>query len=471
MSALPDSAVEQDEVVTTPRPTRARVKAKPSLRRKFHVAMQWLHRWATFILGILLLVTTISGAIALYEFDLNRLSHPALYHATPSATLLSLDAIHEAFVAGIATEPALQNAYFADMIADDTDAYHVYLFDKDDDTYYGQAFVDPGTGKYLGYYNDEHTIWGWFADLHYSLFADTILFTYPEWVPEWLSTLIGASLADFLLKLSALSLLILVITGAYLWWPGIKRFATGFRIRPNAKGFVWHYDWHKVIGVISLPFLLMWAVTGLNFYSPFAEGISAIWHTVTFSTAPVEEEEELHSTPADGPMITAELAKELALAAAPGAQFISIDMAEDISDTVNVWLSQGIDPYEYGEFPGQVYVQLDAYSGEVLYNGVDEADNFWHYLYEWWFYPIHAGVSVSWPVRLIWLFFGLTPAFLAFTGVMQWWLRRQKRLALHARQQPVRDLPASPTAPAGVTPSAVLSETIGETNPPHTSVI
>src|SRR5581483_10011540 len=117
-----------------------------------------------------------------------------------------------------------------DIVTSPTDSYHVYLSREDDDTYLGMAFVDPGTGRYLGYYDEDKTLWGWFATLHYSLFSDKIKFAYPAWVPEWLKTWLGESLADLLLKNAALELFILVITGAYLWWPGIKKLATGFLI-------------------------------------------------------------------------------------------------------------------------------------------------------------------------------------------------------------------------------------------------
>lgn len=407
---------------------------------KPRVWIQWLHRWATLTLGILLIVTTFSGIVALFAFDLNRLTHPQFYRVTPAEKPVSWDAAREAVKQGIAKDPTLKDVEARDLVARPGDSYQFYLYNQADESA-GLAFVDPGTGAYLGHYDHEKTIWGWFARLHYELFADDIKFTFPAWLPAWAKTYIGENLGEAVLKHVALLLLIMVVTGAYLWWPGIKRLLYGVTVRRHAKGYAWHYEWHKVLGFISLPFLLMWALTGLNFYAPYSDGIKWLWYTTTLATQPPEWPEDLQSKPTGGPMISTEQAKSIALATVPGASLVSVTMPTVVTGTVSLWLSEGIDPYAYGEWPGQVSITLDAYSGAVLDNSKTRDTGWAAYLYDWWFYPIHAGVAVSWPIRLIWGFFGLLPTFLGFTGVMQWWLKRQKGKERRAHRKGLATMP------------------------------
>jgi uncharacterized iron-regulated membrane protein len=191
----------------------------------------------------------------------------------------------------------------------------------------------------------------------------------------------------------------------------------------------------------------MWAITGLNFYEPYATGVGAVWRAITFSAEPPEGPEELQSTPTGGQMISAERAKQIAQETVPDARFVSIAVPTTITGTMNIWLARSPDPYTYGEWPGQVNLQLDAYSGAVLDNSTTRDTSLSAYIYEWWFYTIHAGISVSWPIRLIWAVFGLMPTFLAFSGVMQWWLKRKKRLERKVQRR--TRVPATTSAGTG----------------------
>ncbi|MCU0491929.1 MAG: PepSY domain-containing protein [Chloroflexaceae bacterium] len=412
--------------------TTATVHPTVGLRWKPRVWVQWLHRWATLTLGVLLLVVTTSGALAVFNYELNRLSFPQFYRTTMTTSPVSLNSAYATVVQALANEPDMQQVYIADTITRPGDVYQFFLREADGHRV-GSAFVDPATGAYLGHYDSDTTVWSWLATLHYSLFADEVTFTYPEWVPEWAKTWFGETLAELLLKHVALLLFILVLTGAYLWWPGIKKFAYGFRVRPKASGMAWHYDWHKVIGFASLPFLLMWALTGLNFYAPFSDWIGAGWYTVTLSEAPPDWP-EVASTPSGSPMISLERAGQIARETVPDATIISIALPHEPDGTVSIWMTQGIDPYGYAEWPGWINLSLDAYSGAVLDNNLDRSQSLAANFYNNWFYPLHTGSFVPWQARIVWAVFGLIPLFLAFTGVMQWWLKRSKRKARAERR-------------------------------------
>lgn len=409
-------------------------KARRRWRWKPRVWVQWLHRWVTLTLGLILLVVTTSGSLALFRFELNKLTYAHLYHVTPGAPV-SLDQAREAVRQALASDSSMQDVRVADLITRPGDVYQFYLRDADDHTI-GSAFVDPGAGVYLGHYNSEETLWGWIAKLHYTLFSDEIEFPYPEGTPEWLTTWFGPNLAEFTLKNMGVLLMLMVLSGAYLWWPGIKKFAYGFRVRRGAQGFNWHYDWHKVLGFVSLPFLFMWALTGMGFYQPWSDWIKSGWHAATFSPIPVDAP-EVFSTQQERPMLSAEEIRQAALTAVPDSRFISVSMPETITGTADIWLAHGLDSYAYGEWPGNINVRLDVYSGAVLDNSMSRDGSVGAYLYNNWFYPVHFGYPLPWYGRLIWFLFGMMPLFLAFTGVMQWWMKRQKRRARTLRRAAV----------------------------------
>src|SRR4051812_17313034 len=101
------------------------------------------------------------GALPKARIRLNRLAHSQLYWATPAANPISLDAARAAIAQGIANDSELKDVEARELVTRPGDSYQFYLYDKDDE-YVGLGFVDPGTGAYLGRYDPQTTVWGWF---------------------------------------------------------------------------------------------------------------------------------------------------------------------------------------------------------------------------------------------------------------------------------------------------------------------
>jgi uncharacterized iron-regulated membrane protein len=393
-------------------------KSATAFRIKPRSVLQKLHLWSALIVGLFLVVVTTSGVAALYELDLNKLFYSHLYHATASAEPVSLDE------ARVTVQAAYPDYTIADAVVKPNEAYLFYVTSPDDE--HVNIYVDPGTNRLNGSYQPEHTVMGWLAHLHYTLLADKIELPYAETTPQWVKDWVGLTLSDLLLKIISLAFFVMVLTGAYIWWPGVKKLAYNFKLRLGKSAYIKHYDWHKILGFISLPFLFMWAVTALNFYTPFQPVIKTIWHTVTFSKAVPEPDEFKSTIIANKTTINSETAKKIALETLPGARFVSYSPPIEADGTVSLWLAQGLDPYAYGEWPGNINLLLDAYSGEVLYNSAAQS-NWSSYLYNNWFFPLHAGTVVPWWARIFWAVFGLMPLFLAITGVSMWWIKRKQQ--------------------------------------------
>jgi uncharacterized iron-regulated membrane protein len=233
--------------------------------------------------------------------------------------------------------------------------------------------------------------------------------------------LIG-NLARFVLGITATSLLVMVVTGAYLWWPGVRKLALAFKLRLGKNRYIVHNDLHKIIGFAALPFLLIWALTGL--YFEYYDQFRLVWYGITFTEAPAEPA-EITSMPNGQPPLTADATGQRAVAAVPGATLISVSMPIDDTGVYSVWVQRGTDPYAYSAWPGNIDLQIDQYSGQVLHNGLNRIHNASTMIFEGWLFGLHTGWFADWRVRLVWIGFGLAPLALAVTGMSMWWMKRR----------------------------------------------
>jgi uncharacterized iron-regulated membrane protein len=406
---------------------------------KPRVLMQRVHLWATLTLGIALLVVTTSGSIALFHREVDRMLEPGYHKVTPGAAI----SFEEAW--GI-----IKNAYPNEQVqevirANDHAPYYARVGADSDKTVY----VDPGTGQINGVKAGGQTIMGWFASLHTSLFLGEVTFSYPAWLPQWLQTWIGSSLSELFLKLTALALALMVITGAVLWWPGIRKMAYSFRVRTKGSSYIRNFDYHKVIGFIALPFLAMWAVTAMNFYEPFHPLIEKVWLTATFAnvaSAPEDLVSDATNKTARDQLSMSELQTIAQRELPEGSRIINLgipDFSAGFADaeaeqtareqTIQVWASHGLDPWKYGEFPGNYSVTIDQYSGKVLDTNEARLAVLGANIFENWFYPIHAGIAVPWWARTLWFVFGMIPLFLAVTGLRMYLIKRKGRAVKRKR--------------------------------------
>ncbi len=95
--------------------------------------------------------------------------------------------------------------------------YQVELLGEDESRLY--PYVDPGTGEVLGDRGDPYKegFNGWMANLHFYLFAGEIGLTKETGIK--------------VVSVVGMVLFFILVTGIYLWWPGLRRWALGFKIR------------------------------------------------------------------------------------------------------------------------------------------------------------------------------------------------------------------------------------------------
>jgi len=408
-------------------------RVAPSPRRlgpRVRQTMQKWHLWATLFVGLFVLAVTTTGVAALFVQEVQRATHAHLYRITPGPPV-GLDA---ALASARAAHPDLE---MRTGVNKPGDPYLIYGRTKDETPRSFDIYVDPGTGRVNGALEPERTVMGWLAHTHFHLVGEEVKLPYPQGTPVWVKTWIGETLSELLMKLTALALMVMVLTGVYIWWPKLSGWKTAFRVRKSPRQYIRDLDWHRLVGIASLPFLFMWALTGLNFYEPFRPAIQKVWYTVTLAGEAPAKSEPPRSVPRPGQApITAAQARTIAEQRVPEGIFMSYNPPLKADDPVTVWMSVGFDTYREAEWPGNVRLLLDAYSGRVLLDGREEQRSWGARVYDSWFYTTHGATYVPWPIKLLlWGGFGLTPLFLALTGLRIWWHKRRTRLRADSQKR------------------------------------
>ncbi len=174
-------------------------------------------------------------------------------------------------------------------------------------------------------------------------------------------------------SIGAVFVTLLGLTGMIIWWPGIQNWRRSLTIPrlENWKRFNWGL--HSAMGIWSLAFVLLWGVTGiyLVFPKPFER-------TVNFFT-PVTQ-------------FRGELPAELGTQGNPGP---GVSRFTDKDGNIRI-----IFPAEQARAPQRL--------GDEIVRS---------------FTSVHFGNFAGKTVKLIWVIFGLTPAFLFITGFLMWWNR------------------------------------------------
>ena len=155
-----------------------------------HDALVVIHRWLALITTAFILVVAVTGAALVFEGAMDRGLHPALWHVEEGATPLSIDsliararaAVPKPLVTGVTIPPAPDRAYLLQAGAT-------------------QIFVDPYTGVVRG----TRTIDEWNKTLPRRLHVLHV-------------SLMASKVGGEIVGLITLSSLVLVLTGAIIWW-------------------------------------------------------------------------------------------------------------------------------------------------------------------------------------------------------------------------------------------------------------
>ena len=284
-------------------------------------ALLKLHLILALVSSLVVLSLGVTGAIMAFEPEIDHWQHRAWMDVTPSGTPHSLLDISD----------ALMKVYPAERInaftigATPSRAYAVSMAR-------GTVYVDPYTLAVTGVRRPGAD---WLTTVHS---------THQNFFTSWGRTFV---------KWTGMTMVFLLISGLYLWWPA-KRVS----VTVGRSPFRTWFDLHNAIGIFSLVFLLMLSLTGV--FVGFEQTAVPLAYRLTGSVkangAPAKQ------TPYPGAhQITPDRALEIAREALPGATPFMVP---------TVWPA---DFYSVrARFPedltpgGRSRITVDSYTGAVL---------------------------------------------------------------------------------------------------------
>ena len=407
----------------------------PALNGLYRTIWRW-HFYAGLIVAPFLLILAVTGAIYLFNDEINDAVYPHQRFVAEAQVL----PVSRLIAAALSDYPG-GSATRIDMPVSPGRSAQVFVTPAEGDP--RRVFVDPGTAEVLGSYVYTRTLVG---------FADTFH-----------GSLMLGDRGDAVVELMACWGLILVITGLYLWWPrGGRGLAAALSPRLMNRGRMLWKEIHAVTGVWTALLIAFLILTGLPWATVWGgflkQGTDALgigypanhrMHgavpTTTSAAAPVQTLQqaigeapwtlENAPMPASDPHAGHHGGGE-GMTLEQAANGIGIDSAvsalafQGMTTAYRLTLPRGPDgvytAYTYPDRPeGQRTLHIDQYSGRVL-GDVRYAD----------YGPaakavelgvqIHMGNYFGRANQIVMLIACLGVIVLSITGPVMWWKRRPK---------------------------------------------
>ncbi|MFB2833766.1 PepSY-associated TM helix domain-containing protein [Floridanema evergladense] len=340
-----------------------------------------VHGSIAIVMGLLLIVISLTGATIVFHQELDRVLNRSLYHVTPQTKQVSLDTM----VALVQNAQPYVPLWFIETPKKPDESY--IINQKMRNEHRLQTFVNPYTGKILGSRIWEYSPVGFLYTLHHDLFVGKV--------------------GQIIVGVTGVLLLLMAFTGMLLW-TGWRQLKSGFKIRFSSPLPLLSYDIHKVSGILSSLFLLISGFTGV--------AIVIVHFLPMFNQSP-----EIKPIP-EKPAVAINKLIQKANAAIPEGKITFIEFPEH--DSQKLMVRKRLPNQETGRFDLSV-VELDRYSGEVVQaNKVIKADPFFAFLVA--IADLHFGTFGGLPTRILYLFLGFMPTLLFITGLINW--KRRKLL-------------------------------------------
>jgi uncharacterized iron-regulated membrane protein len=262
-------------------------------------------------------------------------------------------------------------------------------------------FTDPYSGQILQKYSYQETFF-------YQVFA----------LHRWL---LGGQngIGKLIVGIATFLFLFILLTGLILWWPKTKKIMMQrLKIKTSASWKRLNHDLHIVLGFYSAIFLFIFAFTGLAWsFEWFNKGI----YTVTNS--PMQAAPPPKSVyVANAQKINPDQAFAAAKAVYPEAESFNISFPKDSTEAINVTM---LNPGAAHESATDA-VYIDQYSGKVL-GQLPFSQRSLGARVRSSFKPIHTGSIWGMPSKIIAFIVCLLGVTFPVTGTILWWNRTRKK--------------------------------------------
>ncbi|HEY0055675.1 MAG TPA: PepSY-associated TM helix domain-containing protein [Pedobacter sp.] len=342
-----------------------------------------IHSILGLITGTLLLVISLSGCILVFHEEIDRALNPPLLSVTPTQHKISLDTIYKS-----ASQQFPGSFIRFRHFPNNPDASIELSVQKQ--AVWTFAYYDPYTGDYLGSRNAREYFFGWLLGLHYGLLAGAV--------------------GELLVGILSICLLLSIFTGVYVYRKHLLRvlmFKITFKFSNWRKA---SSSLHRIIGVWSLVFNLMFAITGF-------------W-MLRYVFQPSTYQETIEPQKMNFPIsVSLDSIVKTAETTFTGFKVSAITLPKDRDETIKLYGALVTQSSIFGKHANSI--EFDPLTGKEL-NRLNIANqsvvNKWDNIA----FPLHSGLYGSFLVKLIYCIAGLSPSLLSITGFLLW-IRRKRR--------------------------------------------
>ena len=358
--------------------------------QRVRIAVRRIHVWLGLTVGLLFVLTGLTGSILVFYPTIDTVLHPGLSRVRSEARPRSWQAIHEALQRD---HPDRKGAWRIEVTPDGGPVpirYYTPVETRGQDFAPLMLWLDPVSLRTVrqGYWGAYWTTW--IYDLHYRLLLQK---------PGGIA-----------MGIAGIVMLAMLVTGLWAWWPRPGGWRASLAWKRRASRSRRLYDLHKWAGIAGAVVLIVVTVTGVMLDLPDQV------RPIVARSSPLFVPPKLHSTPRGRRMVSLDALVARAEAALPGASLAWIETPADASGVVRVNLAVPGEPSR--RFP-RSNVWLDPYDGRVLAVRDERRDSAGDIMLTW-LHPLHGGEAFGLIGR--WLVFvsGLLPALLFTTGLMRW---------------------------------------------------
>ena len=381
-----------------------------------------IHLYLSLAAGLVILVCCLTGAVLVFEKDLQMALNKDRYYVEQGTTRLGLDQL----AAGIKASHPQFKINGVKVYDDPTRSVEFNVApkpkkDKGEQKAAAPAaaggkekgaapkgrqpgftlFVNPYTGQVLEQYSYRETFF-------YQVFA----------LHRWLLGGEG-SIGKYIVGVSTLIFLFILLTGIILWWPRTRTIMKQrLSIKWDANWKRINHDFHLVFGFYSAIFLFIFAFTGLAWsFEWFNKGIYTVTGSSMKPPAPPKSDYVAEAKP---------ISFDKALAATrtvyPQASFYNLSAPKDSTEAYTV-SALGLDPAHESATDA---VYLDQYSGTVL-GQLPFAERSTGAKARSFFKPVHTGSIWGTPSKIIAFIVCLLGVTFPITGTIMWINRIRKK--------------------------------------------
>ncbi len=220
---------------------------------------------------------------------------------------------------------------------------------------------------------------------------------------------------------SALLLILSLVTGLIVWWPLTAQWRQAFAIRTPTTPARFLFDLHKTVSLY--PCLVLGAVLLSGVYMNMADPF--VWVTQLFSPdtrglSPAA----LHPSITGATSISPELAVMIAAGQYPEGRLSSVSVPTDAEGVYQIGRQEVLG---LSAFWSERIVSIDQYSGEILDVRAPNTRRSAGEAFLDWQWPLHSGKAFGWLGRMMVFLSGLACPVIYATGVLMWWRKRRPR--------------------------------------------